>query len=152
MLSADHPDASGTETLSISGEPIATGFVRVAVPVPGVRTSLTLVVQIEPDGSGSAFPFTPEHPLVNAMPAIASAYSHCVGKLEQHREDLLAKLQSAQTSTALLLVEGMTERQIAERHGRSQNTVHDHVKRIYAAWGVRSRVALRDLWCGSISP
>ena len=145
-----HGGRTGGAT-SIAGKTLRSPFLRVASPVPGLRVPLTLVVQVEHDASDLRFSLDPEHPHAEAMPALARAFTHAVGTLEQHRASLLDMLHDAHASTALLLAEGMTERQIAERLDRSQNTIHDHIKRIYAAWGVRSRVALRDLWCGRVS-
>ncbi|MEM1423346.1 MAG: LuxR C-terminal-related transcriptional regulator [Planctomycetota bacterium] len=152
VLTAEHLDAGDGRALSIAGTPLDAPFLRLAFPVPGLRTPLTLVAQIEPASADTLFPVSADHPLVPAMPAIARAYTHTVGLLEQHRADLLGRLQRTHTATALLLVEGKTEREIAERLGRSQNTIHDHIKRIYSAWGVRTRVAVRDAWCDRVSP
>ena len=108
-------------------------------------------MQLEPDGTReSAFPFDDQHPLALAYPSLARAYAHSVGRLEDHRTGLLERLSERQRSSASLLVLGMTEREIAGRLGIPQNTVHDHVKRIYNAWDVNTRVAVRDLWCARL--
>jgi len=51
-------------------------------------------------------------------------------------------LQPAQTRVLGLLFEGMTEKQAAEKLEISIHTVHNHAKKIYAAYEVRSRVEL----------
>ena len=51
------------------------------------------------------------------------------------------------------LLQGLSERRIAENNGQSPHTVHDHVKRIYRKYGVSSRSSLMALWLGQpISP
>ncbi|QQM33016.1 helix-turn-helix transcriptional regulator (plasmid) [Martelella lutilitoris] len=50
------------------------------------------------------------------------------------------------------LLQGLSERQIAENNGQSPHTVHDHVKRIYRKYGVSSRAALMALWLGQPIP
>jgi len=50
-----------------------------------------------------------------------------------------------------LLVEGKSEREIAETIGRSRHTVHDHTKRIYRAFGVHTRVELAARWNGTVA-
>ncbi|PRX08586.1 UNVERIFIED_ORG: LuxR family transcriptional regulator [Martelella mediterranea] len=50
------------------------------------------------------------------------------------------------------LLQGLSERQIAEHNGQSPHTVHDHVKRIYRKYGVSSRAALMALWLGQPIP
>lgn len=137
--------AREVSSLAIAGGPPDALFRRYAAPIPGLDETLTLVVQIEGDESQSHAAETDDLSL--AMPAFARAYTHTVGLLSEHRERLLALLHERYHASVLLLVEGLSERQIAERTGRPQNTVHDHVKRVYAAWDVNSRVALRDLWC-----
>ncbi len=44
-----------------------------------------------------------------------------------------------------LLLQHLTERQVAERMNRSHNTVHVHVRNIYRKLGVRSRQELFQL-------
>ncbi len=50
------------------------------------------------------------------------------------------------------LLQGLSERKIAETNGQSPHTVHDHVKRIYRKYSVSSRSALMALWLGEIPP
>jgi DNA-binding NarL/FixJ family response regulator len=47
-----------------------------------------------------------------------------------------------------LLAKGLSQRQISQRVSRSLHTVHDHVKGIYAALGIKSRYQLYVLWNG----
>jgi DNA-binding CsgD family transcriptional regulator len=42
----------------------------------------------------------------------------------------------------------MSQRQIADRLGRSLHTVHDHVKGAYASLGISARHQLFFLWNG----
>lgn len=58
---------------------------------------------------------------------------------EQAAWQALSRTQSVMVP---MLMAGLTEQEIAERMHRSRHTVHDHVKRIYAALGVHSRVEL----------
>lgn len=50
------------------------------------------------------------------------------------------------------LLQGFSERKIAENIGQSPHTTHDHVKRIYRKYGVSSRSALMALWLGQPAP
>jgi DNA-binding CsgD family transcriptional regulator len=69
-----------------------------------------------------------------------------VAPLLAHRHGLLSSLNPPQRETAVLLVLGLTEQQIAEYLHRSRHTVHDQIRLIYRAWQVgNSRAALR-LW------
>lgn len=53
-----------------------------------------------------------------------------------------ATLTDAQRRLLPFLVQGLSEREIAERIGRSRHTVHDHVLAIYRQLQVRNRVEL----------
>lgn len=46
------------------------------------------------------------------------------------------------------LLQGLTEKQIAEENNQSPHTTHDHVKRIFRKYGVSSRSSLMALWLG----
>jgi DNA-binding CsgD family transcriptional regulator len=52
-----------------------------------------------------------------------------------------AALSTAQREVLALLAKGLTEEEIARDTGRSYHTVHNHVRAIYRAFGVRSRGA-----------
>ena len=56
-----------------------------------------------------------------------------------------------QRRLAPLLVEGKSEREIAETIGRSRHTVHDHTKRIYRAFDVHTRPELAARWNGTVA-
>lgn len=64
------------------------------------------------------------------------------------RNALLAVIGRAQRKLIPHLLTDSTEQQIADKIHRSRHTVHDHVKLIYAAWGVNSRLGLCDVWFG----
>ena len=59
-----------------------------------------------------------------------------------------APLTPTERSVFLALLGSETEKQIAESMGKSQNTVHIHIKSIYHKFGVRNRAALTALWLG----
>lgn len=75
-----------------------------------------------------------------------------------HRQQLLGHglliantpLTPAERRVLLGLLDGDTERQIAEKLEQSPNTTHFHVKSIYAKFGVRNRSALAGLWLGKL--
>ncbi|MCU0688778.1 MAG: helix-turn-helix transcriptional regulator [Phycisphaerales bacterium] len=79
---------------------------------------------------------------------VSLAFSSSWLRREQHRRSLVASLSVSQQPILPLLASGLSQRQIADRIGRSLHTVHDHVKGIYATLGVRSRFALFVLWNG----
>ncbi|MEM8834823.1 MAG: LuxR C-terminal-related transcriptional regulator [Planctomycetota bacterium] len=63
-----------------------------------------------------------------------------------HRRSLLDRLSPMQQRITPLLVKGMSEREIGRELSRSHHTIHEHVKSIYQALRVRSRIDLRDVW------
>jgi DNA-binding CsgD family transcriptional regulator len=75
-----------------------------------------------------------------------------------HRQQLLshgllianAPLTPAERRVLLALLDGRTEKQIAQRLDQSPNTTHFHVKSIYAKFGVRNRSTLTALWLGKL--
>lgn len=75
-----------------------------------------------------------------------------------HREQLLshgllianAPLTPAERKVLLALLDGHTEKQIAQRLDQSPNTTHFHVKSIYAKFGVSNRATLTALWLGKL--
>jgi DNA-binding CsgD family transcriptional regulator len=77
-----------------------------------------------------------------------------VAVLELEREragiplGLLAGLTPREQEVAVLVVEGMANREIAEQLFLSQHTVSQYVKRIYRKLGVDSRVALTRMLLG----
>jgi DNA-binding CsgD family transcriptional regulator len=65
---------------------------------------------------------------------------------------LLAALTPRESEVAVLVVEGLSDREIAERLGLSRYTVHQYVRSIYRTLGVPSRVALTRLLLGARVP
>ncbi|QOZ71911.1 helix-turn-helix transcriptional regulator [Bradyrhizobium arachidis] len=61
-----------------------------------------------------------------------------------------APLTPAERRVLLALLDGDTEKQIAQRLDQSPNTTHFHVKSIYAKFGVSNRSALTALWLGKL--
>lgn len=61
----------------------------------------------------------------------------------------LLSLTPRESEVAVLVVDGLSDREIAERLCLSRFTVHQHVKRIYRALEVDSRVALTRLLLGA---
>jgi DNA-binding CsgD family transcriptional regulator len=95
------------------------------------------------DASGGPAPTGASTVLRASAPALARAYAQRFIAPAERRAELLARLSPAQRRVAELLVEGNSERDIAQELGRSIHTIHDHAKAIYRAWGVKSR---RELW------
>jgi DNA-binding CsgD family transcriptional regulator/GAF domain-containing protein len=61
----------------------------------------------------------------------------------------LSTLTPRESEIAVLVAEGLSDREIAERLYLSRFTVHQHVKRIYRALDVHSRVSLTRLLLGA---
>ncbi len=79
----------------------------------------------------------------NNAPARPGTETQSLGaSLAATRPDLLANISPAQHRVLELLLDGLTEPQIAERLGRSRHTVHDHTKAIYSSLNVKNRVQL----------
>lgn len=130
---------------SVLGTRLESPVLRVLAPVRETRTARTLALQIE-RADDATFPDWIE-PVARAFgEGCASAYARFFALLAEHRADLMSSLSTLQRFIAPLLIEGRSESEVAEQLGRSRHTVHDHVKRIYRAWGVRSRMQMRDLW------
>lgn len=112
------------------------------------------------DGAGAlVLQFDGLHPRWNpdalslaALDAIAAAVARGFGarfiEPDRRRLELISRLSDTQKQIAPLLAEGHTERGIAERLARSAHTIHEHTREIYRAFGVRSRMQLRDIWNG----
>ncbi|CAG9238278.1 Putative transcriptional regulator, LuxR family [Paraburkholderia tropica] len=61
-----------------------------------------------------------------------------------------APLTSAERRVLLELLDGLTEKQIAQKLDQSPNTTHVHIKSIYTKFNVRSRSTLTALWLGKL--
>lgn len=121
-------------------------FARALLPFEGEDGPRVLLVQID----GLEPSWDPEPEIVRALSALAphlvDSFRHAFVLPIRHRQDLLDRLTDAQREVAPFLAASMTEGEIADALNRSRHTIHDHAKRIYRAWGVRNRAALRDLW------
>lgn len=62
--------------------------------------------------------------------------------------DMLARLSPAQRELLPLVLSDLSEDEIAKRIHRSRHTVHSHIKGIYEAANVQSRLQLLLLWLG----
>lgn len=99
---------------------------------------------------------TGESALLHAHSRVAGeARGSIVTVLELQREHpsldarLLGLLTPREAEVAVLIAEGLGDREIAECLHVSRFTVHQHVKRIYRALGVDSRVTLTRLLLGA---
>jgi DNA-binding CsgD family transcriptional regulator len=61
-----------------------------------------------------------------------------------------APLTPTERKVLLALLDGHTEKQIAQKLDQSPNTTHFHVKSIYAKFGVSNRATLTALWLGKL--
>jgi DNA-binding CsgD family transcriptional regulator/GAF domain-containing protein len=115
---------------------------------------------VRPD-AGRRFTRRAEVELKNGGSAVLHAHSQSIDSgglvtvLEVQRRhpsldsSLLAALTPRESEVAVLVVEGLSDREIAERLCISHYTVHQYVRSIYRALGVRSRVALTRLLLGA---
>ncbi len=121
------------------------GFLRVVVPVLGLDSARTMFVQIESRGDDGLAPWARDAIRI-ATTGFAAAYAHGIGRLREQRHTLMEPLSQYERLAAGLLVEGRTENSIAKQLDKSPHTIHEYVKRIYRAWGVRNRMQMRDRW------
>lgn len=102
--------------------------------------------------NGLSAQWKPDDLTLAAMEAVAPAMARGFTKRfiepERRRHALLERLSDTQKLIVPLLAAGCTEREVAERIERSAHTVHEHTREIYRAFGVRSRMEMRDLWLG----
>jgi DNA-binding CsgD family transcriptional regulator len=126
-------------------------FARGVVGVSGPEQPSVLMVELE-QRSGETWP---EAVALDAlkllMPLLKRVFDATVGRQALHRAAVLARVSSAQRPIVKLLADGLTEKQIASRIHRSQHTVHDHVKTIYASLGISTRHDLMELWSGRMA-
>jgi DNA-binding CsgD family transcriptional regulator len=119
-----------------------------------------LVPLLAPPAGASRFSRRTEVELRTGQTASLHAHSQRAGealvtvlelKLDQPSIDRgrLTTLTPRESEVALLVVEGMTDKEIAERLCLSRYTVHQYVKRIYRALDVDSRVSLTRLLLGA---
>jgi DNA-binding CsgD family transcriptional regulator len=128
-----------------SGKP---GRKRIMMPMPAFRGSRWLAVQIESPlyAEDSAFAALMARGMTVFRTGLMSSYERCVVGAERRESALMDRLTPPQQSVAKLLLEGMTEAEAGKSLHRSKHTVHDHVKSIYAAFSVQSRVELVLKW------
>jgi DNA-binding CsgD family transcriptional regulator len=115
-------------------------------------------------GSGRRFSRRAEVELEDGESAVLHAQSQSIDGgglvtvLELQRRhpsldsSLLAALTPRESEVAVLVVEGLSDREIAERLCISRYTVHQYVRGIYRTLGVPSRVALTRLLLGARVP
>ncbi|MBN8726810.1 MAG: LuxR family transcriptional regulator [Xanthomonadales bacterium] len=98
---------------------------------------------------GTASPrFTPAHkaPLALALRGLGWLQQRLLLSHGIHAAS--SPLTPAERTVLLALLGDETEKEIARSLDKSPNTIHIHVKSIYAKFGVRSRAALAALWLG----
>lgn len=123
-------------------------FARAGLPLETVDGAQVIVIQVW----GLDPAWDPGDHVVHALACITIAArdafhaQHVVPSM--HRKRLLDLLSPTQRTIVPYLAEGYSETQIAGLLDKSQHTIHDHTKAIYATWGVRSRLQLRDKWLG----
>jgi len=92
----------------------------------------------------------PEDAVLRALnilgPLLARTYHGLVGQLDTRREQIRQRLSVSQRPIVAHLAAGLTEREIAKIVCRSPHTIHDHIKSIYSALSISSRLELVDLW------
>ncbi|MBY0307435.1 MAG: helix-turn-helix transcriptional regulator [Phycisphaerales bacterium] len=124
------------------------GRKRIMMPLPAFRGSRWLAVQIETGLllEDSTFPALLSRGLAVFRHGLMASYERCVVGAERREAALMDRLTTPQQAVAKLLLEGMTESEAGVALHRSKHTVHDHVKSIYAAFNVQSRVELVLRW------
>ncbi|HYD00692.1 MAG TPA: helix-turn-helix transcriptional regulator, partial [Phycisphaerales bacterium] len=121
---------------------------RFMVPMPAFRGSRWLAIQIDTGlfAEEPAFGALLNRGLAVFRTGLMASYERCVVGAERRESALMDRLTPPQQSVAKLLLEGMTEAEAGKSLHRSKHTVHDHVKSIYAAFNVQSRVELVLKW------
>lgn len=127
-------------------------FARASAAVDLVDGPGLLTIQLD----GLTAQWRPDDLTLAALEAVAPAMARGYLKRfiapERRKRQLLDRLSDSQKLIAPLLASGLTEREVAERLERSMHTIHEHTREIYRAFGVRSRMELRDLWLGVEAP
>lgn len=115
---------------------------------PAIGTNAAIVWQVD----GRVGAWSPSSVDVAAGELLSNTlsqlYVQTLARREQHWVKLTAMLSPSQAPILPLLANGMSQRAIADKLGRSLHTVHDHVKGIYAGLNVKSRYQLFVLWNG----
>ncbi len=108
------------------------------LPVGGGHYSMLTVYRTR----ASSKPFAYRHKRI--LKLLHHTFAERVIDLRQHR--VREQLPKALRQTFVLMLAGQSEKEIALTTFRSRNTVHDHIKRIYAHFGVSSRPQLLALF------
>lgn len=121
---------------------------RIMMPMPAFRGSRWLAIQIDAGlfAEDPNFAALLTRGMTVFRTGLMSSYERCVVGAERRESALMDRLTPPQQSVAKLLLEGMTEAEAGKSLHRSKHTVHDHVKSIYAAFNVQSRVELVLKW------
>jgi DNA-binding CsgD family transcriptional regulator len=137
------------------------GARRMLADVVDGDEQLPRLVTRPPRGGNGAFSRRLEVELRSGQRALLHAHSQQVRRgglvtvLELQREHpsldrrALSTLTPRESEIAVLVVDGLSDREIAERLFLSRFTVHQHVKRIYRTLDVDSRVSLTRLLLGA---
>lgn len=124
------------------------GRKRFMLPMPAFRGSRWLAIQIDTSLFTEEPAFAPilQRGFTVFRTGLMASYERCVVGAERREAALMDRLTPPQQGVAKLLLEGMTEAEAGKSLHRSKHTVHDHVKSIYAAFNVQSRVELVLKW------
>lgn len=132
----------GVESLDYFGGPIETGQPRAAAG----RTIFLSVWSAERVAADDA---QRRAMLQQAWRAAEGLYLEAMGNGLGRVATLLDRLTPGQRRVAELLAQGLSKREVAARLQRSEHTVHDHTKSIYAALEVGTRAEFMALWAGA---
>ncbi len=106
-----------------------------------------MAISIWADSSmeGGSNTLIPEYVLQCLLSVLCDRYNHT---LQNHsaRKMLFERLTNTQQSVVQLLIAGKSKPEIASVLNRSIHTVHHHIKGIYKAWNVNSRIDLIARW------
>lgn len=115
-------------------------------PLTDIPDTRSLIITID---SHAGDPW-PEDAVLRALnilgPLLTRTYFGLVGQLDTRREQIRQRLSVSQRPIVAHLAAGLTEREIAKVVCRSPHTIHDHIKSIYSALNICSRLELVDLW------